>query len=238
MDQNNLEPSVEPKEEYTPPVFEPTPKKKKKAGKVIGLVLLILVLMAGAAAGVYFWKQSELSSQKSDYDAKLAAAEAKKSDTSDTKTPTDNSRPAHELTPPKTETSATCNADELTLSLEDADGGGAGTLNKAIVFTNSGKRTCTLFGFPGVSLVNDNGNQIGKPADRAKNYTEKTVSLAPTKTAKAIVSYSDEGNFDAGTCKDGATKLRVYPPNDTGYLSIAAPMIAAWCPGFEISPVQ
>jgi len=237
MDQNTVEPSVEPKEEYTPPTFQPTPPKKGKAGKIIGLIVLILVLMAGAAAGVYFWKQSEISSQKSDYDAKLAAAEAKNNSTNDNKTDT-NTRPAQELAPPKTETSTTCNADELTLTLADADGGGAGTLNKAIVLTNSGKRTCTLFGFPGVSLVNDNGNQIGSPADRAKNYTEKSVSLAPTKTAKAIVSYSDKGNFDAGTCKDGATKLRVYPPNDTGYLSVAAPMITAWCPGFAISPVQ
>lgn len=238
MDPNNLEPSVEPKEEYTPPVFEPTPKKKRKAGKVIGLVVLILVLMTGAAAGVYFWKQNELSSQKKDYDSKLAAAEAKKTDTNDTKTPTDNSRPAHELTPPKTETTTTCNADELTLTLENGDGGGAGTTNQMIVLTNSGKRTCTLFGFPGVSLVNDNGNQIGKPADRAKNYTEKTVTLAPTKQAKATLSFEDPSNFDAGECKTGATKLRVYPPNDTGYLSVASTMVTAWCPGFDVSPVQ
>lgn len=237
MDPINTEPNVEPKEEYTPPAFQPTPKKKGKAGKVIGLIVLILVLITATAACVYFWKQNELNAQKKDYDSKLAAAEAK-NNTGDTKTPTSDNRPPHELTPPKTETSMTCNADELTLSLADSDGGGAGTLNKAIVLTNSGKRTCTLFGFPGVSLVNDNGNQIGKPADRAKNYTEKTVSLAPTKTAKAIVSYSEQGNFDAGTCTAGATKLRVYPPNDTGYLSIAAPMITAWCPGFAISPVQ
>lgn len=234
MDSTNTEPSVEPKEEYTPPAFQPTPKKKGKAGKVIGLILLILVLMAAAAAGVYMWKQNELAAQKKDYDSKLAAAEVKKETT-----PTaDTNRPTHEQTPPKTETSTTCNADELTLTLENGDGGGAGTTNQMVVLTNSGKRTCTLFGFPGVSLVNDNGNQIGKPADRAKNYTEKTVTLAPTKQAKATLSFEDPSNFDAGECKTGATKLRVYPPNDTGYLSVTSTMVAAWCPGFDISPVQ
>jgi hypothetical protein len=234
MDPVNNEPSLEPKEEYTPPAFQPTPQKKGKAGKVIGLIVLVLVLMAAAAAGVYMWKQNELTSQKSDYDSKLAAAEAKKE-----MTPVaDTSRPAHELTPSKTETATTCNADELTLTLENGDGGGAGTTNQLVVLTNSGKRTCTLFGFPGVSLVNDNGNQVGKPADRAKNYTEKTVTLAPTKQAKATLSFEDPSNFDAGECKTGATKLRVYPPNDTGYLSVASTMVTAWCPGFDISPVQ
>ncbi|HMI09407.1 MAG TPA: DUF4232 domain-containing protein [Candidatus Saccharimonadales bacterium] len=217
--------------QYTPPPSQPAPKKGKKAGKVLGIILLILVLMAGTAAGVYMWQQNELNDQKADFDSKLAAAQAEK-------TPAKETRPAQELTPPKVATETTCNADELTLSLTNGDGGGAGTLNQVLVLTNSGKRTCTLVGFPGVSLVNDNGNQIGSPADRSKNYTEKTLTLKPAETAKATVVYSEQGNFEPGTCKTGATKLRVYPPNDTGYLSIASPMITAWCPGFETSPVQ
>jgi hypothetical protein len=217
--------------QYTPPAPQPAPKKSNKAGKVLGMILLILVLMAATAAGIYMWKQNELATQKKDFDSKLAAAQAEK-------TPAADSRPAQELTPPKVATETTCNADELTLTLTNGDGGGAGTLNQMIVLTNVGKRTCTLVGFPGVSLVNDNGNQIGSPADRAKNNTEKSITLKPAAQSKATVSYSDPGNFPAGTCKTGATKLRVYPPNDTGYLSIASPMITAWCPGFETSPVQ
>ena len=156
--------------QYTPPTFQPTtPKKSKKAGKILGIILLVLVLMGATAAGIYMWKQNELNAQKKDFDSQLAAAQAEKA--SDDETPAADSRPAHELTPPKVATTTTCNADELTLSLANADGGGAGTLNQMVVLTNSGKRTCTLFGFPGISLVNDNGNQIGSPADRAKNYT-------------------------------------------------------------------
>jgi uncharacterized protein DUF4232 len=221
--------------QYTPPTLQPAGKKGSKAGRVLGMLLLILILMAATAAGIYMWKQNELTAQKKDFDSKLAAAQAEKSTD---KTPTADSRPAHELTPPKVATASTCNADELTLSLTNGDGGGAGTINQVAVLTNSGKRTCTLFGFPGVSLVNDNGNQVGSPADRAKNYTEKTVTLKPTEKAKAVISFSDPGNFEAGKCKTGATKLRVYAPNDTGYLSVASPMITAWCPGFATSPVQ
>lgn len=149
---------------------------------------------------------------------------------------TDPSRPTNEKTPPKVTTDPTCNADELSLKTATADGGGAGTLNLAIVLTNTGTRTCDLFGFPGVSLVNANGNQVGKPADRATNYQEAKQTLKPGGSVKAIISYSNSGNFDSGTCQDGATKLRVYPPNDVGYLSTST-TLTTWCPGFMTSPV-
>ncbi len=217
----------------------PMPVKRHRIWKVVGLIFLTLVLMGATAAGVYLWQQNELAAQKKQYDDKLAAAEAKSnSGNEQSASPETSDRPAHEQTPPKTESSSTCNADELTLSLAQGDGGGAGTLNQLVVLTNAGKRTCTLFGFPGVSLVNDNGNQIGSPAERTKNYTEKTVTLKPSEQAIATVNFQDPSNYPTGTCKTGATKLRVYPPNDTGYLSVTSTMIISWCPGFTISPVQ
>lgn len=222
--------------QYTPPPSNS--KKDRKPAKIAGLILLILALVTATAFCVYAWQQNEFSSQKQDLENQLAAAKAAHETDHGQQSPTTDDRPAHEQTPPKVVTETTCNADELTLSLSEGDGGGAGTLNQLIVLTNVSKRTCILGGFPGVSLVNDNGNQIGSPADRAKNYTEKKLTLTPGAQAKATVSFEDQGNFDAGTCKTGATKLRVYPPNDTGYLSVASPMITAWCPGFEVSPVQ
>lgn len=223
-----------PQTQYTS--SQQTPKKERRTLKVLGLILLILALVTATAFCVYTWQQNESNAQKQDLESQLAAAKASNSPNQQPST-TDN-RPAHEQAPPKTTTETTCNADELTLSLAQGDGGGAGTLNQMIVLTNASKRICILGGFPGVSLVNDNGNQIGEPAERAKNYTEKKLTLNPGGQAKATVSFQDQGNFDDGTCKTGATKLRVYPPNDTGYLSVASPLITAWCPGFEISPVQ
>lgn len=212
------------------------PQKNHKTVKILGLILLVLALITATAACVYVWQQNQFSAQKSDLENQLTAAKAANKDNQSSSTA--DSRPAHEQAPPKVVTETTCNADELALSLARGDGGGAGTLNQLIVLTNTGKRACTLGGFPGVSLVNDNGNQIGSPADRAKNYPEKTLTLNPGNQVKATLSFHDQGNYPAGTCKTGATKLRVYPPNDTGYLSVASPMVTAWCPGFEISPVQ
>lgn len=226
----------EPQQYYTTP--PPMPRKSHKAAKIISLILLVILLVAATAYGVYAWQQSQFASERQLLESKLAAETAKnaKSETQDSDKTSD--RPSQEQTPPKTVTETTCNADELSLSFSQGDGGGAGTLNQMIVLTNTSKRTCILGGFPGVSLVNDNGNQIGSPAERAKNYVEKKLTLAPGNQAKATVSYANSANFDAGTCKTGATKLRVYPPNDTGYLSVASPMITTWCPGFAVSPVQ
>lgn len=213
--------------------------------KKIVLVVVAVIVVVGMSIGCYFWgiyqkdeavKEAETQAKTdADVAAKKAVADALAKENANNKV-TDPNRPANEKTPPKISTDPTCNADELSLKSATADGGGAGTVNFAIVLTNTGTRTCDLFGFPGVSLVNANGNQIGKPADRATNYQENKQALKPGASVKAIVSYANSGNFDAGTCKDGATKLRVYPPNDAGYLSVAT-TITTWCPGFVTSPV-
>jgi len=200
----------------------------------------IVIALAAGLAGGYFYAQSKADQntnalkeeQKTAIEKAVADAKAKEN-TNNTKT--DSSRPAHEKTPPKVSTDTTCNTDELTLSTETNNGGGAGTLSFNIVLTNSGTRTCTLFGYPGVSLVNANGNQIGKPADRHAN-TEARITLAPKASARSVLYVPNEANFPDGTCQDGATKLRVYAPNDSGYLS-AATTQTSWCPGFAVEPV-
>ena len=200
---------------------------------------IVIALVAGTAGG-YFYAQTKadqkISSLKQEQKAAIdkATADAKvKENTNNTKT--DSSRPAHEKTPPKISAETTCNTDELSLSTETNNGGGAGVLSFNIVFTNIGTRTCTLFGYPGVSLVNANGNQIGKPADR-RTSTEARITLAPKVSARSVVYVPNEANFDNGVCKDGVTKLRVYAPNDTGYLSTMTTQ-TSWCPGFAVEPV-
>ena len=151
---------------------------------------------------------------------------------------TNNSGGSAATVPTKPTVDTTCNTDELSVAAKVADAPGAGKLAINIVFTNSGSRTCKLFGYPGVSLVNDNGNQIGQPASRQNGVEEKTLNLTPGATAQATVTYVEEGNFDPGTCSDGATKIRVYPPNDVGYISVTEDAVTSWCPGFMTSPVQ
>ncbi|MDX2776526.1 DUF4232 domain-containing protein [Streptomyces caniscabiei] len=199
------------------------------------IVGVVLALTLGVGGGYFMGQQNkeqEISSAK-----QAAADEAKlQAETEAAKPKEDDDKTPQEKAPAKVATDATCNADELTLGMENSGDSGAGTLAYTVVLTNSGQRTCTLFGFPGVSLVNDNGNQIGTPAERATNYVEERLTLQPGTKVKSVLSIANSANFTDGQCKPGATKLRVYPPNDTGYLSTATE-ISSWCPGFIVSPV-
>ena len=197
-----------------------------KVAKIVGIVIAVLVVISAIGYAAYSYGHS-----------KGTKTANKNNTTNNTSSNSNNSSANSNNVQPKVVTDPTCNADELSLVLGQGNGAGAGTGSLSLVFTNTGSRECTLYGYPGVSLVNDNGNQIGSPADRATGATESTVTLKPSTSASALVTYTlEESNFDPGTCKDGATKIRVYPPNDYGYLSITSP-ITYWCPGFMVWPV-
>ena len=198
--------------------------------KIVGIVVIVLIVLAGVGYGAYVFGASQNKSTAN-------TANNSKNDTSNNNSNnSNNTNNNNSNVTPKVVTDPTCNADELSISLGDGEGAAAGSRSLGIIFTNTGTRECTLGGYPGVSLVNDNGNQIGSPAERMSSTDEKTITLQQNGSASALVTYPVEANFDAGTCKDGATKLRVYPPNDYGYISIASP-ITGWCPGLMVGPV-
>ena len=184
-----------------------------KALKIIGIVVLILAVVGGISYFAFALGKAQTNTANNN-----------------------SSNNSGNNVTPKVVTDPTCNADELALSIAESSEGGAGTLALSLVFTNTGSRECQLYGYPGLSLVNANGNQVGSPADRMTGVVEAKVTLKSGESTQATVTYPEEGNFDAGTCKDGAVKLRVYPPNDYGYLSIASP-ITGWCPGLKVGPV-
>jgi hypothetical protein len=206
-----------------------TGTKKTVLWVIVAIVVVALGVLGGYALG-QMNKQHEVDT------AKTEATKQAKKDASSGQKSGNNSNQSTPTVVPKTVTETTCNADELTLATAQDSDSGAGTIAYNLVLANVGKRTCTLSGFPGVSLVNDNGNQVGSPAVRADNYTEKKLTLQPGTKVYAVVSVENSSNFDDGQCKAGATKFRVYPPNDTGYLSVVSP-VAEWCPGFMVSPV-
>src|SRR5438093_982432 len=71
--------------------------------------------------------------------------------------PTANAAP--QSTAPAKPQSTRCHTADLTATLEEA-GAAAGTSYRYVVLTNSNGPTCTLFGYPGVSLVDGSGKQI------------------------------------------------------------------------------
>lgn len=213
--------------------------KKQKIWTSLAIVLGVAIVgLGGYFVGQQLTAQNEQKkAEAAQQEAVKKAVAAAKLEANKNETAANAARPPHEKTPPKPSPETTCNADELSLAIANADGGGAGTLNYNIVLTNTGKRTCILGGYPGVSLVNNNGNQIGNPADRTTDVKVEKLTLTPGTKVKALVSTPNDANFPEGTCKDGATKLRVYAPNDVGYLSVAT-TTTAWCPGFKVTPVE
>jgi hypothetical protein len=76
-----------------------------------------------------------------------------------------------------------CQTSALKVSLGPANAT-AGTTFYPLKFVNTGKTSCTLRGYPGVSAVTSSGQQIGNPASRISS-TFRTVTLAPGKQQSA-----------------------------------------------------
>ena len=104
-----------------------------------------------------------------------------------------------------------CATTQLKGGLGDSQSG-AGQRYTVLVLTNTGNRACDLRGFPGVSLVDANGKQIGEPAAR-EGSEGPTVSLPPGASASAILRTSAAGMGAA--CEPTSTQIRVYPPDNT-----------------------
>ena len=95
--------------------------------------------------------------------------------------------------------------------------GYAGGVYQVIDFTNTSGSTCTLYGYPGVSLVSGPPYmQIGLAAKRSTSTPRTLVTLAPGATANALLQIVDALNYPTASCGPAkATALKIYPPNQT-----------------------
>ena len=109
-----------------------------------------------------------------------------------------------------------CATSELKVTL-GAPNGYAGGVYETIVFTNTSGAACSLYGYPGVSLVSAPPyTQIGLAAKRSGTVPVKLIVLASGTSASAVLQVVDALNFPASTCSPTqAAFLRIYPPNQT-----------------------
>ncbi|OII26306.1 DUF4232 domain-containing protein [Frigoribacterium sp. MCBA15_019] len=120
--------------------------------------------------------------------------------------------------------SSRCTVGELTAEIADGGGGAAGSYGVAIILTNSGQRSCTLQGWPGVSFVGDgNGTQIGASAALDRSSSHEAHTLVPGGEVQTIVRIAQTGNYDASECRPQATDgFRVYPPGSLESIFVPA----------------
>jgi Protein of unknown function (DUF4232) len=110
---------------------------------------------------------------------------------------------------------AGCASSGLTAKVDTAQSGAAaGSVYVPINFTNTTGRTCTLFGYPGVSFVTSpSGSELGRAATRVPPAAT-TVTLGPGGVAHAVIRVAEAGNYSPSDCVPvTAHWLRIYPPN-------------------------
>jgi Domain of unknown function (DUF4232) len=115
---------------------------------------------------------------------------------------------------PATAAAPGCGTGQLTVWLGIPGDGAAGSTYYELELSNTSGKTCTLYGYPGVSAVGKNGRQLGRAASRDHADPVRLVTLGRGATAHVLLKLVDVGNFPASSCDPAAAvALRVYPPN-------------------------
>jgi Protein of unknown function (DUF4232) len=95
--------------------------------------------------------------------------------------------------------------------------GTAGSVYQVIDFTNISNVSCTLYGYPGISLAAGTPvTQIGLAATENSTTPRQLVTLAPGAVANALLQITDAHNYPASTCGPATTTyLQIIPPNQS-----------------------
>jgi hypothetical protein len=112
------------------------------------------------------------------------------------------------VTPVRGTSTPMCATSQLTAALGGGDAG-AGNLYRYLVLTNHSGTTCHVTGFPGLSMLDAKGKQIGAPATY-QQLPHNPVVLRPGQSASDTIHTINQ----QGTCLPTSTKLRIYPPGN------------------------
>jgi hypothetical protein len=134
--------------------------------------------------------------------------------------------------------SPACSTSNLDVWLNTTGNGAAGSSYYNLNLTNLSARSCTLFGYPGVSAITQAGIQLGSSAGRDGQHASTRITLASARTAKGFESSTSRNtatvilqitvaeNFPASICSPiTASGLRVYPPGQKESTVVPFPFV-------------
>lgn len=115
----------------------------------------------------------------------------------------------------------TCLASQLSIAAA-AGNGAAGTITTTMSMTNTSSTTCTLYGYPGMQLLDAQGGNIPTSVVRggvsegppASANPPSLVTLAPGQAGTFTMQYEDVPVGNETSCPTSA-KAEITPPNDT-----------------------
>jgi hypothetical protein len=116
-----------------------------------------------------------------------------------------------------------CHTSELTGHLVSG-GAGAGQRYATLTLTNTGGRSCTIHGYGGLGLVDASGHSVPTTQMRSATPAPTTVLLAAGASVHSLLHWGavpGQGDSQTGDCQPPAATLRVIPPDETDYLSVA-----------------
>jgi hypothetical protein len=103
-----------------------------------------------------------------------------------------------------------CTAAQLSAALGSGNAG-AGQIYTYLVVTNRSATTCHVTGYPGLSMLDAQGNQIGVPATY-EHIGYSPVVLVPGGSASDTIHTVNRQTNSPSECLPTSTSLRIYPP--------------------------
>lgn len=111
--------------------------------------------------------------------------------------------------------------------------GGMGNAGVIVTLTNTGGRTCTIEGYGGFGLLDEQNQPMATTVDRGPTYFaedpgRRPVTLAPGGSAYAALGWGIMGPEGDGDCDKVSPTLIVTPPDEEKYLTtaLASPVCA------------
>jgi hypothetical protein len=198
-----------------PPVGDIRRRARRRSRRQAGLGIAgVLVL---ATAGVFALQQRHPEAPP------VVGASSSPSSSSSSSSPVSSPSPAVELPPPAVTSSPPpaithCRAEQLSVSLGDVGGGGAGMhTGVVLVFRNTGTVGCRMTGYPGVALLNAQNVQVVQARRTTSGFMGSapvtTVTLAPGGSASALLEAVDID--DTSNACTQYPRMLVTAPDDT-----------------------
>jgi hypothetical protein len=181
------------------------------------------VLTAAALAGGIFAGCSSNSSNKNQAANTPSAQPSQASSGTAIVLPPSTAAPSASASPSASGTPR-CHTNDLSPSVAVVAGSqAAGSELMNLTLTNTSGHSCTIFGYPGMKLQDQNGDGQATTVTRNRTVTPRTVTLADNGSASTTIRFGFDvpgpGEPATGPCEPASYSLLVTPPDETTQLT-------------------